>query len=449
MGRKKKENDGPKTNFTLPANVIQANAQKDAIKKLNQEFQMAGGTVSFKTTKKGQSVQLSHNDPLYLENFRLRLFHEMGLSTTSEDGSAVAAAASAPLPPTAIAPAGVRGPYVTPRPAAPPTPPSSAPVNGGAPLTSGHPPSETGQVRRASPDTTPQAQGPNGQPQPYWPRGPREPGHYPRSSNDSHLRPPGPGQHCEPQPRGWNGRGGGFQRHLGFRPSGPPQEYHRPDPATDQKLDEIITSALKDGVIDDGQIIKYAYLHEIRVEVINELRKRLMSGRCNSLDKKCPYKRKQMRFEEVMKSCCGVKKNCDGLDSDMGRYFEQWYKNVESIYSEFRDKEVVIIGKISSAKFIERESEKNHYKLLIYDTLIRHKKDANDLSVKPKDTRKIWAKLDEEEFNRMNRSETFKIEDIVKIEGTIVWNDHFFDYWIVGIKDMKVLEKKGEMPIRP
>lgn len=247
---------------------------------------------------------------------------------------------------------------------------------------------------------------------------------------------------------------GGYQKRPGPRPSGPaqvrqPQVYHRPREETAHEVEEIMTAALKDGVIDDGQIIKYAFMHEVKEDVIDDLRKRLISGTCNSVDKKCPYKRKQMRFEEVMKSCCGVKAKCDGLESDLCHFFDQWYKNVEALYSEFRDKDVVVIGKISSAKFIERDSEKNHYKLLIYDTLVRHKKDASDLSKKPKDTRKLWAKIEEEDFNRLNRSESFKINDVVKLEGTVVWNEHFFDYWIVNITEMKVLEKKGEMPIRP
>ena len=210
-----------------------------------------------------------------------------------------------------------------------------------------------------------------------------------------------------------------------------------------------MTAAIKEGAIDDGQIIKYAFMHEVKADVIDDLRKRLTSGSCNSVDKRCPYKRKQMRFEEVMKSCCGVKNKCDGLESDLCHFFDQWHKNVDALYSEFRDKDVVVIGKISSAKFIERDSEKSHYKLLIYDTLVRHKKDASDLSKKPKDTRKLWAKIEEEEFNRLNRSESFKINDVVKLEGTVVWNEHFFDYWIVNITEMKVLEKKGDMPIKP
>jgi hypothetical protein len=355
-----------KANFTIPADIVQKNAGKDAVKKLNAEFQMAGGIVSFKTTKKGQSVQLSHSDPEYLENFRVRLFKECG------------------LPLEEVKTKGRK---------------RKSDGKGDAPQ------EKTGDA--VSEPATEVAPG----------RGAKVAGEV-----------KGPGRPT---------------------PSDSMPEKDQMDQGTKNSIDEIIMHAIEDGAIDDGQIIKYAYNHDIKESAIATLRKRLWSGKCRNREASCNYRRKQMRFEEVMKTCCGVKKKCEFQGSDFCKFFDKWYKNVTEMFEEFKDKDVVVVGKISSAKFIDRENEKNHYKLLIYDTMVKLKEKSKKKSAKPKETRKLWAKVFEEDFLKFNKKATLKLDDIVQIEGRIVWNDYFFDYWIVDITKITIVESKGDTPIRP
>ena len=66
-----------KNSFKVSAELLQKNAMKAAIRDLNAEFQMKGGKVT--PSKKGDTYQLFHPDESYLEEFKLRLFKELGL----------------------------------------------------------------------------------------------------------------------------------------------------------------------------------------------------------------------------------------------------------------------------------------------------------------------------------------------------------------------------------
>jgi hypothetical protein len=68
-----------KGSFKISAEILQKNAAKASIRDLNAEFQQMGGKVIHKTSKKGDNYQLSHYDEAYLEQFRVRLFKELGL----------------------------------------------------------------------------------------------------------------------------------------------------------------------------------------------------------------------------------------------------------------------------------------------------------------------------------------------------------------------------------
>ncbi|RLF68962.1 MAG: hypothetical protein DRN57_02285, partial [Thermoplasmata archaeon] len=60
-----------KGHFKISAELLQKNATKVSIRDLNAEFQMKGGEVIYKTSKKGDTYLLSHPDEEYLESFRL------------------------------------------------------------------------------------------------------------------------------------------------------------------------------------------------------------------------------------------------------------------------------------------------------------------------------------------------------------------------------------------
>ncbi len=229
----------------------------------------------------------------------------------------------------------------------------------------------------------------------------------------------------------------------------PPQEepYIRQSSGDDQRVIELIEEAVNDGAIDDGQVIKYSYSVKAPDKVIQLLRKKLWSNKCRLVDKKCRFKRKQINFEETMKSCTGVRNECEFCDSDLLFLFPKWKQNVDDMFLEYVDKPVRVRGKISYAKYVERdEGYGNHFKFLIYDTMVNNQGDRKNK--KPKETRKLWARLSEDDFNKMNKKQKFMMEDIVDIKGTVVWNEFFYDYWIEDITDMKVHESKGEMPIK-
>ena len=65
--------------FSIPAEILQKNSKKESIQVLNEEFRSKGGRVFFNTRKNVSYVQLNHSDPDYLEDFRNRLFREIGL----------------------------------------------------------------------------------------------------------------------------------------------------------------------------------------------------------------------------------------------------------------------------------------------------------------------------------------------------------------------------------
>ena len=337
MGREKQN----KNSFSIPAKVLQANAQKESVRQLNEEFSGKGGRVSFKSSTKGQSVQLSHPDEKYLEHFQKRLMKECGLLEEEEEEA-------------------TQG-------------------------TEGEPGKDDGEKKQ------------------------------------------------EPEKR-----------------SGSAEEESDDGgaPDVDSKVLALIEEAVSRGAIDDGQVIKYAYNQKAPDRVINQLRKKLWGNQCRLTDKKCRFKRKQINFEETMKSCIGVRNDCEYINSELSFLFPQWKHNVEEMFGEFKDKPVRVRGKISYSKFVEREEGTNsHYKFLIYDTMVNLQEDAEDKE--PKETRKLWARVFEEDFNKMNTKEKFKMEDIVDIQGTIKWNAFFFDYWIEDVTAMTVAESKGEMPIKP
>jgi len=355
LGKKEQK----KESFSLPANVLRDNSQKESIRKLNEEFRLKDGRVSFKSTTKGQSVKLSHPDVDYLDDFRLRLMKECGLLEEEEE-------------------------------------------------------QQQGEKKTSA--------GSGGEP----------------DSEDKAPEKKEPVKKERPRPR---------------RKDGPParDEATGPPPRSDpdhRKVLKLIEEAVVGGAIDDGQIIKFSYTQNAGEKIIGKLRKKLWGNKCRLGEKKCRFKRKQINFEETMKSCKGVRNECEHIESDLLFLFPQWKQNVDDMFEEFNGKVVRVKGKISYSKFIEREEGgTSHYKLLIYDTLVNNAEDPEDKD--PKETRKLWAKLTEEEFDKLNKKQNFKLEDIVEIQGTITWNNHFFDYWIADITEMTVTEQKGEMPIKP
>lgn len=327
--------------FTIPFKHLQEHSQDDAVRKLNEEFKSKGGRVSFKSTKKGQAVKLSHDEQEYLENFEKRLLKQLGL--VEEEG-------------------------------------------------------KEGQAE---------------------------------------------GEKKEGEEKG-DGEGGSTPDSKSGDP--PTTSPDKEGPTIDDKVMDLIREALQEGAIDDGQIIKHGYSTNAEEDVIQALRKKLRSGRCGKPDIKCRVRRKQMNFEEVMKGCCGLKENCKEQRTKFCMFFDKWKSNVDEMFSEFTDKEVRVKGKISYYKHIDKDKGAKHYKLLIYDTFVTNKEDIG--TDKAKETRKLWCRIEEEDFNKLNAEGKYNLEDIVEIDGKIIWSDFFYDYWIEDVQAMKVVEKGKGNPIK-
>ena len=140
---------------------------------------------------------------------------------------------------------------------------------------------------------------------------------------------------------------------------------------------EIIKGALADGAVDDGMIIKYAYQQELEPEAIDKLRSELITHRCRNPEF-CPHKRKRIKFEDAMKSCLTAKEKCKYLSSDYLEFFDTWLQNVHAMFSEFEDRTVEITGKISHYRFVARGEAQTHFRILLFDTMVKDPSKGDD-----------------------------------------------------------------------
>ena len=367
--------------FKISAEILQKNATKSSIRDLNAEFQMKGGNVIHKTSKHGSVFHLSHSDPRYLEEFRIRLFLELGLMKLEE------------------APEEFR------------KKPAPDPRYG-----------ESHQLRR----------GWNVRSQREKDQGIDDRQKYQPSFNRGSDRRPQPGQRQDyrrgPPPR--------------QEKTEAPEPEEDANAKTFQErwedLDvymEIIDKALVEGAVDDGDIIRYAYQAEVDPVVIRSLKKVLWDSRCKGLREKCPFGKKKFRFEGLMKILSGKVDGYKRIDSPFSKFLKQWEKNIEGMYGPFREKKVEVEGKISSYKAVYRK-DNEHLKILVYDTKMRIA--GSDSEMSP--TRKIWVKVKINELEKVQKGQQVHLEDIVSFRGKCIFDKHFNDYWVVDLEELKVLE---------
>jgi hypothetical protein len=451
-----------KGSFKISAEILQKNAAKASIRDLNAEFQQMGGKVIHKTSKKGDNYQLSHQDEAYLEQFRVRLFKELGLiddkaspEKGKKKGTDHPQVEEAPLP------------QETPK-APPPRYGDKYPMRRGWNVRS---PAEFKQGKFTKEDvlqaegTPPEREGTDGpvpgpgtdvirDGPPSGPRGQRLRG-PPREDNKGErvsYHKPGPGKtYVE-------------------RPETPPvrsSNEWRPEPREDTDFEdendtigaksfddrwgdttdylEIIEEALNAGAVDDGDIIRFAYQKKAPEDRIKRLKKLLWDSRCTGARTNCPHNKKKFRFEELMKVCSGEVEGWDNIDSPFIRFLGQWEKNVEKMYGPFQNRTIDVEGKISSFKPVYRKGHE-HLKLLIYDTLVKDVEKGGASKV----TRKFWVRIDFTDWNRFTGSNKVHVEDIVKLRGKCILDSYFHDHWIVEVTSLEVLkEGDGEVISAP
>jgi hypothetical protein len=419
-----------RSGFKVSAEVLQRNAMKAEIRDLNAEFQMKGGKVIYKTSKKGDTYLLSHPDEEYLEKFRIRLLKELGLLEEKDIPKEVKE-----------------------------EPKSSAPRYG-----------EKHSLRRGWNVRSPKEFG-EGR---YNPEDRRRPegrsydGDRERESYHDRGEYPDRGRGPPRQPRGGfdRPRGPGRDRYQDRPRRGPPSsEKFRPEPRK-QEMDldyeeqpdegaksfeerwdnidqyvEIIKKALENGAVDDGEVIKYAYSADIDEEKIKTLKKMLWDNRCKGNRNKCPHGKKKFRFEDLMKVCSGKVEGFEKIDSPFKELLPLWEKNIEDMYGDIRGKRVEVKGKVSTYKPVTRKNHE-HLKILVYDTVV-----IPEDTRKSKETRKLWVKIGMDEFRKLTKGMKIKVDDIIEFKGKCVYDNYFNDHWVVDIENIQIVEESDGKPL--
>jgi hypothetical protein len=395
--------------FKVSAELLQKNAMKAAIRDLNAEFQMKGGKVT--PSKKGDTYQLSHPDDGYLEEFRLRLFKELGLVEEKD------------------LPKELKGPQ-----AAPPRYGDRHQLRRGWNVRSDKEKKEGifDKEDRMAPEgngykTYEDRQSRFNDRRPYRddrrderPRreGPRSPYHGQKQFRDRKSPAPHQPETTPPEDEGTRS----FEERWGDI-----KDYMA-----------IIEDALKNGAVDDGMIIKFAYNREMPEDNIKKLKKLLWDNRCRGPRENCPHGKKKLRFEDMMKVCSGRVEGWQNIDSPFLKFLDLWKDNMEKMYGPFRDKMVEVEGKISSYKPVYRKGHE-HLKILVYDTKVSEVNGKGD----PSDTRKLWIKITVDEFQKILGERKIHLEDVIKFIGKCVYDKYFHDYWVIDISSMEVVEDNG------
>lgn len=373
------------SSFKITADILLKNAAKSSVRDLNAEFQRMGGKVIHKSSKHGSVYLLSHPDDAYLEQFRIRLFKELGLIEEKEIPKEVK------------------------------TEPVQAPRYGETHrLRKGWNVRSEKEIKEGITDDA-VADPWKKKPEPKKERKEAEPDIEDYDEDE----PPAEGRtddEEEPEIKTYEERWG--------------------------KIDDLLTiveEALKAGAVDDGQIIKFAYNKELPEQFIKKLKKQLWDNRCRGLREECPFKKKKYKFEDLMRLVHGKVEGHERIDSPLKRFEDLWARNIEEMYGPFRDRDVEVLGKISSFK-PQYKKGKEHVKLLLYDLRMNVQGDE-----KVKDARKIWVRIDLKDYHDLTRDITLRIEDIIKLKGKCILDPFFHDHWVVEVNYLdKVREGRGE-----
>jgi len=398
-----------KDHFKVSAEVLQKNAMKASIRDLNAEFQMKGGKVIYKTSKKGDTYQLSHPDNEYLEQFRLRLFKELGL-IEEKDIPKELKEKQAPPPRYGDEHKLRRGWNVR----------SPREINEGK------------YNRDDRRDRRPEPQQGNRDTDGHY-RGHDKPrGNYRR---DDDRR----GYHQDRRPRG-HGSSDRYRKE--------PEVKQVPEEDNTRSFEErwgdiseyleIIKKALETGSVDDGEIIKYAYNEKVDAEKIKVLKKLLWDNRCKGPRNQCPHGKKKFRFEDLMKVYSGKVEGYENIDSPLVEFMDLWKQNIDKMFDPIKDKLVDVEGKISSYKYVDRKNHE-HLKVLVYDTKAVPVEGEGEF-----ETRKLWVKVGIKEFKKLTGGETVRLEDVVSFRGKCIFDNYFNDHWIVDLEKFSIVTPSPE-----
>ena len=206
----------------------------------------------------------------------------------------------------------------------------------------------------------------------------------------------------------------------------------------------MIERVMEEGATDDGQIIKWAYLHHVDPDDIIGLRKYLKSMKCRS-KARCPYKRNRMRFQDVMSLCKSAKGNCQFLEYDPEGFFEMWKKNRDGLYEEYAGGKVSLNGRIMEAREVTRSGNNRFFHLHLFDIQITPA--GTDGAEDPRYARDIRVEISRNKMLEFDRVSYFCMDDTVSIDSRIVFYKYFGDYWLMNVTGMEILERSGLKPV--
>jgi len=123
------------------------------------------------------------------------------------------------------------------------------------------------------------------------------------------------------------------------------RSYKRAPTVQKVNLYPVVKEAVKNGAIDDGQIVKLAADSGMEKKQLNKLRKYLSA---NSWTGKVHFEKvgKRITFEDVMRICASDPIKCDMLESPFKNLAPVWKKTVDKLYGKYKDKNVTIQGQV-------------------------------------------------------------------------------------------------------
>ena len=220
----------------------------------------------------------------------------------------------------------------------------------------------------------------------------------------------------------------------------PPKKYDHNANIEKSENESVIADALENGATDDGQIVKWAYDHNVGSPIISSIKKILRSMKCSS-KVGCPHKHDRMSFINVMTSCISSTGGCSFLQYGLSSYHDIWKKNRDEQYSDSIGNKVVVEGKISKIKEVSRFRNDKYIHIHLFDTKLRAKDVAK--AGKARYTRDLWVEIPKNRMVEFDMSSHFCLEDTISVTGKIGFHKYFGDYWLRDIAHMETIERRG------
>ncbi len=148
-----------------------------------------------------------------------------------------------------------------------------------------------------------------------------------------------------------------------------------------------------------------------------------------------------MRFTDVMTYCMRAAGNCEFLTYRLKDFYGQWKKNRDEQFRGLVDRKVIVSGRIGKARAISRLKNQRFHLLHLFETTV----DAEGM--KSRNIRNIRVEIPSIEMREFDRESYICMDDLLSLEGKIVFYEYFGDYWLTEVTGVKVIERSGQKPV--